>query len=391
MLILPLLLLQAAEPAGNLPPVQIPAIQDEFADAMVTVTGRSLRSTAASLEECLARYCPPGEDIAASMEHAENQLIAGEIEDARTTLIKSRSRNKRYAETLPREVSGLLQFDADVASLLGLADYGRIATFDSVDALKAGLPADDPAISLKRLEVADVFLRQGKYSTAVHMYDAVANRAEESGWPQVRAAAMLRSLRFYAMAASVNPAYGSESRNRYAALSKMTDPAVKPMQDAALVILARLQFLSKKNANVDAVMERLANVKVSTPVLVYSPLVELGKASSAEMVYATPSTAKDQWVDFSYRISPQGAVEDIGVAARAPHVDDRLVATMKKSVMGRRYVSLDLPSGSDGMWRRERLMVVADVVPVTGSRMNFKAGRPKLMSMDLTAKVKATP
>jgi len=59
--------------------------------------------------------------------------------------------------------------------------------------------------------------------------------------------------------------------------------------------------------------------------------------------------------------------------------------------MGRRYVSLDLPSGSDGMWRRERLMVVADVVPVTGSRMNFKAGRPKLMSMDLTAKVKATP
>ncbi len=391
MLILPLLLLQAAEPAGTPPPVQFPEAQDEFADSMVTVTGRSLRSTAASLEECLARHCPPGEDIAASMEHAENQLIAGEVEGARTTLIKSRSRNKRYAESLPREVSGLLQFDADVASLLGLADYGRIATFDSVDALKAGLPSDDPAISLKRLEVADVFLRQGKYSTAVHMYDAVANRAEESGWPQVQGAAMLRSLRFYAMAASVNPAYASESRSRYVALAKMTDPAVKPMQDAALVTLARLQLLSKKNADVNGIMEKLANVKVSTPVLVYSPLVDLGKASSAEMVYATPSTAKDQWVDFNYRISPQGTVEDIAVAARAPHVDDRLVATMKKSVVGRRYVSLDLPGGSDGMWRRERLMVVADVVPVTGSRMNFKAGRPKLMSMDLTAKVKATP
>ncbi|MBO9722739.1 MAG: hypothetical protein J7530_00035 [Novosphingobium sp.] len=160
MLILPLLLLQAAESVSTLPSVQLPEAQDEFADAMVTVTGRSLRSTAASLKECLARHCPPGEDIAASMEHAENQLIAGDIEDARTTLIKSRSRNKRYAESLPREVSGLLQFDADVASLLGLADYGRIATFDSVDALKAGLPADDPAISIKRLEVADVFLRQ---------------------------------------------------------------------------------------------------------------------------------------------------------------------------------------------------------------------------------------
>lgn len=391
MLILPLLLLQAAEPVGNLPSVQVPEAQDEFADAMVTVTGRSLRSTAASLEECIARNCPPGEDIAASMEHAENQLIAGEIEGARTTLIKSRSRNKRYAESLPREVSGLLQFDADVASLLGLANYGRIATFDSVDALKAGLPADDPAISIKRLEVADVFLKQGKYSTAVHMYDAVARRAEESGWPQVQGSAMLRALRFYAMAASVNPAYGSESRSRYAALCKMTDPAVKPMQNAALVILARLQLLSKKNADVDAVMEKLANVKVSTPVLIYAPFVDVGKKSSAEAMYVTPSISKDQWVDFSYRISSEGTVKDLVIAARGPHVDERLVTRMQKSVAGRRYVPLDIPGGSDGLWRRERLMIVADVVPVLNSRLNIKAGAPKLISMDLTAKVKATP
>jgi hypothetical protein len=358
---------------------------------MVTVTGRSLRSTAASLEECLARHCAPGEDIAASLEHAENQFIAGEIQGARTTLIKPRSRNKRYAETLPREVSGLLQLDADVASLLGLSDYGRIATFDSVDALKAGLPADDPAISIKRLEVADVFLRQGKYSTAVHMYDAVARRAEELGWPQVQGSAMLRALRFYAMTASVNPAYGGESRSRYAALSKMTDPAVKPMQNAALVILARLHLLSKKNADVDAVMEKLANIKVSIPVLVYSPFVDLGKASPAMAGYVTPAASEDQWADFSYRISSEGTVKDVVIAARGPHVEDGLVKRMENSVAGRRYVPLDLPSGSDGIWRRERLMVVADVVPVTGSRVKIKAGRPTLMSMDLTAKVKVTP
>jgi hypothetical protein len=325
------------------------------------------------------------------MEHAENQLIAGEIEGARTTLIKSRSRNKRYAETLPREVSGLLQFDADVASLLGLANYGRIATFDSVDALKAGLPSNDPAISIKRLEVADVFLKQGKYSTAVHMYDAVARRAEESGWPQVQGSAMLRALRFYSMAASVNPAYSSESRSRYAALSKMTDPAVKPMQNAALVILARLQLLSKENADVDAVMAKLANIKVSNPVLIYAPFVDVEKSSSAEARYVTPSISKNQWVDFSYRISSQGTVEDIVIAARGPHVDDRLVTSMQKSVAGRRYVPLDIPAGSDGMWRRERLIVVADIVPVLGSRLNIKAGKPKLISMDLTSKVKATP
>lgn len=202
---------------------------------------------------------------------------------------------------------------------------------------------------------------------------------------------MLRALRFYAMAASVNPAYGGESRSRYTALSKMTDPAVKPMQDAALVTLIRVQLLSKKNADVDAIMEKLANIKVSNPVLVYSPFVDLGKASSAVTGYVPPSVSKDQWADFSYRISSDGTVEDIAIAARGPHVDDGLVKRMEKSVAGRRYIPLDLPSGSDGLWRRERLMIVADVVSVTGSRVNIKAGRSKLMSMDLTAKVKATP
>jgi len=391
MFILPLILLQAAEPASKVPPVQVYGVEDELADSMVTVTGRSLRSTAASLEQCIARHCPPKEDIASSMEHAENQLIAGQIEGARKTLIKARSRNKRYAENLPREVSGLLQFDADVASLLGMPDYGRIATFDSIDALKAGLPADDPSISAKRLEVADVFLRQGKYLTAVRMYDSVAKRAEESGWPELQGAAMFRSLRFYAMAASVDRAYRNESRSRYAALRETTDPAIKPMRDAALVLTAKLELLSRKDADVNAVMKGLADVKVASPILVYAPPFDLGKASSMSMVYVTPSISADQWVDFNYRITPEGAVDDVEIAAQARHVKDWLITKMQDSLVRRRYVPLDLPTGSSGMWRRERMMIVADTAPVTNTHLNIKAGPPRLMTMDLTSKVKATP
>ncbi|MGH6743474.1 hypothetical protein [Novosphingobium sp.] len=391
MLILPLLLLQAADSANKAPPVRVAPAQDEFADSMVTVTGRSLRSTAASLEQCLARRCTPAEDIAASMEHAENQLVAGEIQGARKTLIKSRSRNKRYAESLPREVSGLLQFDADVASLLGMPDYGRIATFDSIDALKAGLPADDPSIAAKRLTVADVFLRQGKYSAAVHMYDAVARRAEESGWPAVQGAAMFRSLRFYAMAASVNPAYAYESRKRYAALRETTDPAMKPMRDAAHALTARLKLLSDKDADVDEVMRGLAGVKVSTPLLIYAPSVELGAGSSAELGYVMPTAGANQWVDFNYRIGPDGAVRDVEIVSQAPKVSSGLIAIMKKALVGRRYAPLDLPADSTGMLRRERFMVVADTAQVTNTRLNLKAGLPKLMTMDLTSKMNAKP
>ncbi|PZQ56999.1 MAG: hypothetical protein DI555_02415 [Novosphingobium pentaromativorans] len=396
MLILPFLLLQAAEPVGSAVPVpsrpaEISAMDEGLADSMVTVTGRSLRSTAASLEQCLARQCPPAEDIAASMEHAENQLIAGQFKGARKTLIKSRSRNKRYAESLPREVSGLLQFDADVASLLGMPDYGRIATFDSIDALKAGLPADDPAISFKRLAVADVFLRQGKYSTAVHMYDAVARRAEESGWSEVQGAAMFRSLRFYALAASVNPAYAYESRKRFAALRATTDPATKPMRDAALALTVKLRLISDKHADVDKIMQELAEVKMATPVLIYAPPVQFGAGSSAEMLYVTPTLSKDQWVDFDYLIAQDGTVRDVAIAAQAPKVNADVLALMQSSLEGRRYVPLDVPADSAGMARRERLMLVADTAPVTGTRLNIKAGLPKLMTMDLTSKVKARP
>lgn len=396
MLILPFLLLQAAEPVGSgvsatSRQAEISANGDGLADSTVTVTGRSLRSTAASLEQCLARHCPPSEDIAASMEHAENQLIAGEFKGARRTLIKSRSRNKRYAESLPREVSGLLQFDADVALLLGMPDYGRIATFDSIDALKAGLPVDDPAISFKRLAVADVFLRQGRYSTAIHIYDSVARRAEESGWPDVQGAAMFRSLRYYAMAASVNPAYAYESRKRHAALRATTDPAIKPMRDAALALTAKLHLLSDRRADVDKVMLELADVKLSTPVLIYAPPAQFGAGSSAEMGYVTPTLSREQWVDFNYLIAQDGTVRDVEIAAQAPKVNPEVLAVMQSSLEGRRYVPLDLPADSVGMARRERLMLVADTASVTGTRLNIKAGLPKLMTMDLTSKVKATP
>jgi hypothetical protein len=46
----------------------------------VVVTGVRLKDTEAALKACIARKCPPKEDIDATMAHAENEFVAGDYQ-----------------------------------------------------------------------------------------------------------------------------------------------------------------------------------------------------------------------------------------------------------------------------------------------------------------------
>lgn len=375
MLLASLLLQSQAAATATSPPAAPPE---------VTVIGRDINVTAATLRNCLARACPPAEDIDASLAHAETQLVAGDLQGARSTLYAARGRNKRFAASLPVEVSKLLHFDADVAMLLGLGDYGRIATIDSVSALKAKLPADDPRVSVQRLFVGDVFMREGRHRAAVDIYDDVIKRAAASHWPVIQGAAMFRALTFYATAASVNPAYKAQARRRYAAVRATTAPQLQLMRDASVVLEARLALMADKHADVSGLMRKISGMRATEPLLVVEPLVELG-SSLADGSVVTPAVAREQWADFSFRINADGTVGPVERSAQAPHANSRWIDLAQKAIAGRRYMPLALPSGSDGLWRRERVMIVADLAAPTGSRLRKQLGRPKLHSIDLSA------
>jgi hypothetical protein len=386
MLFVPLVLAQVASvssPVATREPILATQV-----DETVVVTGPSLQATGEALERCLARRCPPAEDIAATMASAEAQLIAGELQGARTTLLRGRHRNKRFAKTLPVPVSDLLTFDAQVASLIGLADYGRIATFDSVSALKAGLPANDPHISAQRLVVGDVFMREGRFNTAVRMYDAVAERAKASGWPEIQGAAMFRVLTFYAMAASVDPKYGDEARRRYAALRATTDPAMRLMRDASVAMEAKLALLVDKNANVDAILKKASGTRSASLIMVMMPPVDLG---SDAIPGPLPTNKGGQWADFSYRVTREGHVADVERTGQSAHVSGGWIKSAETALAGRHYLPLDLPPASTGVWRRERFMIVADRVAVTRSRIRSASGRPRLRMIDITPKPEVAP
>src|SRR4051812_17699393 len=85
----------------------------------IVVTGRSLQDTERALRECLARKCPPNEDIAASLAHAENLFVAGKYGDARRVTLAAVGRNHRYRKTYPIDVSGLYRANARIAAHLG--------------------------------------------------------------------------------------------------------------------------------------------------------------------------------------------------------------------------------------------------------------------------------
>ena len=52
--------------------------EDPQDNAAIVVTGTPLAESAKRLKDCIARHCPPKEDIDASLAHAENQFIAGD-------------------------------------------------------------------------------------------------------------------------------------------------------------------------------------------------------------------------------------------------------------------------------------------------------------------------
>ena len=52
--------------------VSLPAAAQNESKREIVVTARSLKDTEADLKACLARKCPPDQDIKATLAHAEN-------------------------------------------------------------------------------------------------------------------------------------------------------------------------------------------------------------------------------------------------------------------------------------------------------------------------------
>lgn len=386
--------------AAALVAVPASAQQDAPQDsADVVVTGRSLGDTERALRDCLARACPPDEDVAATVAHAENQFVAGDYRDARATLLAGARRNRKHGRDYPIDVSNLFRANSRVAAHLGEGDAYRVAAFDVVDTLKSGLPKDDARILVARIEVGDMHMRFRRYDAAEQSYRGVIRDAGRTGAPLVEGFAMLRLALLRATQGDTEMSYRPDANAAFDALIGSSVPAHAPFVRAARVIRARYQ---EKWGDEGAVERMLAEFRTgpatTRPVLLFADPIRLpedsGRSTAEGSVTMRMPTQnfEDQWVDLTFFVAPDGRTTDIEILRSSKGFNGSWIKPVIASIQSRRYQPLKLEAGDPGVIRVERYSFTSRYTTVTGSRLRTREPQPQIEMLDLSVdEVAAVP
>jgi hypothetical protein len=361
----------------------------------VVVTAVRLKDTEAALKACIARKCPPKEDIDATMAHAENEFVAGDYHGARQTLLSSVSRNRRYGKQYPIDVSDLMRANSRVAVHLGEGDDYLYSANEVVRILKAGLAPDDYRVLGARVELADAYAKSRRIDLALDTYKDVVSRAHKLGLPGVEGYARLRQAALlWALNEADVPGYADEMRHAIDSLVAETDPKLAPYAFGARLIKARN---AAKHGNAAAIDQMIADYRRSAPantktILLYSPPVEQNPASAFRQASGGETLSQmamddfdNQWVDISFWVAPDGHVTDAGVLRESRKLNAYWVKPIVTSINGRRYAPLAMDPTQPGVLRVERYTFTARWTNnATGTHMRRREPTPQIEMIDLT-------
>ena len=385
-------------------------------DKSIVVTGVRLSILQDRLAACLKRRCPPDQDIAATLAVAESQFVDGKYANARSTLLKSIGRNKRYAKDYPEAVSDLLRANYRVAEHLGDGDAFRIGTFDTLSALKAGLPDDDYRVLGGEIEVGDMYVRFARFDEALQKYAAVERRGAKIGLYNIQGMAQLRIVALYCELAAASPQmYRTDARKSAQELIGATEPHLKPFGQAARVLLARLDAKAGDTAAVDRlILEYRTAGSNNVPVLLYSPPIDLSGANSRQNVSGVSSMSGSgagvmlsdttmmraarlnydgEWVDIGFWVTPDGRVSDADVLRGGRGLDKPYywVKPILAAISARRYAPLKMDASQPGILRVERYTLTSRLTSQTGSRLIVREPSPQIEMLDLSVDPPAAP
>lgn len=356
----------------------------------IVVTAKSLKQTEGDLAACLARNCPPDQDVKASLAHAENQFVAGDYKDARTTLLKSVARNRKHGGAYPVPVSDLFRGNARVAAHLGEGADFQSSTIASRDILKKGVGASDPRALVGDIEVADMRAKLGYPLEAERMYKSVGERAAALNLPWIVSAIEVRQAML--KLASELPSDQKEGRDRLVRLSQGTDASQRGTRLAAKVLLARID---RKKGSEDTTKALLAEYAASggtqMPMLISADPIKQPQAprgadseGRTELTQLATKNFEGQWFDVGFWITPDGLTSEIEVIRRSGK-DSLFVKPVIESIRTRIYAPLKREPGDPGVYAVERYTMTSlwrddD----TGTRIRQRSPVPRIERMDLT-------
>ena len=375
--------------------VNSPATANDEAPREIVVTARSLKDTESDLKACLARKCPPDQDIKASLAHAENQFVEGNYHDARSTLAGALGRNRKHKGQYPIEVSDLLRANGNVAAHLGEANVYRLSVLDMRDTLKGALKSNDYRVFGAEIEVADSRMKLGYLDEASDKYLEVEKRALAVGLPQVAAIARLRDLSLRVQRAETEK---TEFRKKEAldgidAFLNAPTGGSEDIKIAAEILKSRLDRASGNSETADRLIARYAALGgTNRPVLLYSTPIKMNEAQAARAMAGGSDlnrigtqVVENRWVDVGFWIGADGKVDAPEILRNKGDTD--WADVVLKAIKTRIYAPLKM-EGDDaslGVYAIERYSLTAQYEnDVTGTRIRQRSPVARIERTDLT-------
>lgn len=374
----------------------VAAVAAESSNREIVVIGQSLKDTEKALADCIARSCPPDEEIRAALAHAENQFVTGEYRDAKSTLNKTASRNRKYGEKYPIEVSDLFRASSRIAEHLGEGKQFQLSVLDMRDTLKSALPADDARVMVAQIEVGDSRAKLGYPDEALRIYKDVEEKANNAKFPRVAAFARLRGLLLN---------YGRGEKGQYAAmtqkaregLAEMARNPVAGAEDMSLVAevaLARIERKEGKGESTEAIIRRFAQSGgTDRPILLSAesiklpenPRMDTDKSVGGNVLAYTAANFEDRWLDVGFWVNANGLVSDVEILRSEGNIDwAKLIAD---SIKSRIYAPLKASEkdSSPAFYMVERYTYTARYMDeTTGTRIARRSPQPRIERIDIT-------
>lgn len=342
----------------------------------IVVTGQPLDRLRRRLADCIARACPTGEDVDASLALAEGEFLEGDYDGAARTIAASLRRNRRHGARFPEPVADLYRAQARVMRHRGRDLQSRLAIRRILEVLREGLPQEDHRHFTARLEIVDMLVRIGNFREARDELAELARRAAASGRDDVRRMAEMRRLRLDYFIAP------RRTLTRLDQLAHSNDPDQAFEMISARLLLAAIHRMEGDVARSDALLAGIPGGAERQ--LLFTPpfLADVrAHARSDAVPLRVSSDFRDAWVDVAYWIGPDGRITDAEVVRHG--AEPSWAEPLLRAIRGRVYSRS--PDGQPS-YRLERYTFIAPLVIRHGARggMVRDAARARIEYMDLT-------
>jgi len=367
--------------AGTSAPVfaqEMPPAAAQSGGQEVTVTGRRIQDFRDRLRACIARGCPPNEDVDATLALAEVEFEAGEYEDARRTILQSLGRNRQHARSYPEPVADLYRSRARVSRHLGRGEESLRSTLDVRRTLQQGIETEDYRHFTARLEVAEAYTRASRLEEARNELNDLARAAGAANRPDIATLAELRGTWLSYLLAP----YG-EARGRLAEMARDTSNRVRAV--GAQILLARVYRDQGDPRRADQLVAELARRDTGRRALVYSPPYVLQARETIEeggtvnVNTRIPDTFDRTWIDVGFWVMPDGRVDGLEIIRQRGNTD--WAEPLLRSIRGRRYTEA---GDNTPTFRLERYTYTADLQRVSGTRIMQRGQRARVEYYDLS-------